>query len=381
MQKKIIYIAGAGLAGCTLARHLADHGYKVIIYERRSHFAGNCFDERCEHTGIMLHKYGPHIFHTDNPEVYEFISRFTTLKNYRHTVKTTAAGRVWSLPVNLHTLNQYWQTSLSPAEARKKLDSEVVTFKHLPSSLEEQAQRLMGKGLYELFIKHYTEKQWGRPSSQIPAHVLSRLPFRFDYSDNYFSQRWQGIPDKGYTEMVRRIVTHSNITVKLNTSCPKHLMKSAASTHHLFWTGPLDAFFFYSEGRLPYRTLEFEEFISDGDWQGCSVMNYADPDVPWTRITEHKHFMPEEKHVKTVCFREYSREASGDDELYYPVHLAAQSCQTDVYVEKAKRLRNVSFLGRLGTFRYQDMDAVIGDALQMAEAYMSGCPNTLPEGL
>ncbi len=378
-MKHSIAIAGAGLAGSTLARMLAENGATVTIYEARSHIAGHCYDARCPQTGIMIHRYGPHIFHTDKQPVWDFLNRFTRFSAYQHRVKTCAQGRIWSLPVNLHTLNQFWNSALSPQQAREKLSTLALLTEEKPVNLQEQALQLMGDDLYQAFFKGYSEKQWGRSALSLPAAILKRLPFRFDYDDRYFRQRWQGIPRQGYTSMIRSMLDHPAITVHLNqplTHADCHRLRQSG---HLFWTGPLDAFFDYEAGRLPYRTLHFEEFITKGDWQGCAVMNYGDASVPWTRITEHKHFMPDEQHELTVCWREYSREAGPGDIPYYPVNLTQSDDLLTHYRQRASALDNVTFIGRLGTFRYQDMDAVVADALQVAQQFMAGCAPIFPE--
>lgn len=376
-----ITVIGAGLAGSTIARVLAEKGYAVTVYEARDHVAGNCHDARCPKTGILIHRYGPHIFHTDNPLVWDFLARFTQFTSYQHRVRTQARGQIWSLPVNLHTLNQFWLTTLSPQEAQTKLSTLTASAQREPHNLEEQALRLMGDDLYQAFFRGYTEKQWGRAASDLPASILRRLPFRFDYDDRYFRQRWQGIPEQGYTNMVNQMLAHPNIQLHLGATVTPALCQVLRQTGHLFWTGPLDAFFNYEAGRLPYRTLDFEEFIVEGDWQGCAVMNYGDAQVPWTRVTEHKHFKPDEQHDHTVCWREFPREAAPGDTLYYPVNLANSDSLLKDYQRRAQALSGVTFLGRLATFRYQDMDAVVADALHAAQQFAAGHLSAFPESM
>lgn len=374
-----VTVVGAGLAGCTLARILAESGIAVTVHESREHIGGNCHDSRCLQTGVMIHRYGPHIFHTDRPEVYAFLERFTQFTDYRHRVRTVANGQVWPLPVNMLTLNQFWGTALSPQQARERLDTLRAPTQEAPEHLEAQALQLMGADLYQLFFKGYTQKQWGRAATSLPASILRRLPFRFNYDDRYFQQARQGIPDKGYTQMALRMLEHPLITLRLNSPVTPLQMQDAGRKSHLFWTGPLDSFFDYEAGRLPYRTLDFEEFTAQGDFQGCAVMNYSDEDVPWTRITEHKHFMPDEHHEQTVCWREFSREAQPEDIPYYPVQQTLDDPLLKHYLKRAEETENVTFIGRLATFRYQDMDAVIWDAMQVAQRFIAGEKLTFPD--
>ncbi|TDS84883.1 UDP-galactopyranose mutase [Rahnella sp. BIGb0236] len=370
-----VTIVGAGLAGCTLARILADNGINVTVLESRDHVAGNCHDSRCPETGVMIHRYGPHIFHTDNPDVFAFLQRFTKFSDYSHRVRTIAKGQVWSLPVNMLTLNQFWKSTLTPQQARDRLETLKISSKNEAEHLEAQALQLMGQELYELFFKGYTQKQWGRSATTLPASILRRLPFRFNYDDRYFQQVRQGIPIKGYTQMASAMLDHPLITVHLNHPVNARQAWDIANHHHLFWTGPLDSFFNYEAGRLPYRTLDFVEFTAQGDFQGCAVMNYSNEEVPWTRITEHKHFMPEEHHEQTVCWREYSREAQPEDVPYYPIRQTRADPILNHYLRLAQEMVNVTFTGRLATYRYQDMDAVIHDAMCIAQQYIAGeCP-------
>ena len=357
-------IVGAGFTGAVLAQELAKAGYKVQVFESRNHIAGNCYSQRDEKTGVMLHKYGPHIFHTDNEEVWNYVNQFTEFMPYINRVKTTSQGQVFSLPINLHTINQYFNKTLNPIEAKSFIQSIADTTIKEPQSFEEQAMKFVGKNLYEAFFKGYTVKQWGVSPTELPASILKRLPVRFNYDDNYFNHKYQGMPKEGYTPIVEALLSHDNIQVHLNTAFN---VDQANDFDHAFYTGPIDACFNYEEGRLGYRTLDFVREDHDGDYQGCAVMNYGDQEVPYTRISEHKHFAPWETHEDTVIFKEYSRECTENDIPYYPIRLINEKAMLNNYIEKAKSQTKVSFLGRLGTYRYLDMDITIAEALYASQ--------------
>lgn len=357
-------IVGAGFTGAVLAQELAKAGHKIEVFESRNHIAGNCFSKRDEKTGVMLHQYGPHIFHTDNEAVWNYVNQYTEFKPYINRVKTTSQERVFSLPINLHTINQYFNKTLSPAEAKAFIQSIADNTIEEPQTFEEQAMKFVGKDLYEAFFKGYTIKQWGVSPTELPASILKRLPVRFNYDDNYFNHKYQGMPKEGYTPIIEALLSHENIQVHLNASFKA---EQAKEFDHVFYTGPIDGWFNYEEGRLGYRTLDFVREDHDGDYQGCAVMNYGDQDVRYTRISEHKHFAPWETHEQTVIFKEYSRECTEDDIPYYPIRLVNEKAMLNVYIEKAKAQTNVSFLGRLGTYRYLDMDVTIAEALDASQ--------------
>lgn len=361
-----ILLVGAGLSGAVIGRELAEAGHDCRIIDSRPHIAGNCHTERDGDTGVMMHVYGPHIFHTDDEDVWDYVNRFARFLPFQNRVKTTAQGQVYSLPINLLTINQFFGTTLRPDEARAFIKEKADTSIADPQTFEEQALRFVGPELYEAFFKGYTEKQWGCSPTELPASILKRLPVRFNYDDNYFFHRFQGIPQDGYTAMVAAILDHTRITVELNTDYHPDM---AADTDHVFWSGPLDGYFDYRLGRLGYRTLDFERFTDEGDYQGCAVMNYGDRDVPYTRITEHKHFSPWESHAGTVCYREYSREAEPGDTPYYPIRLVQEKALLEQYVELARATSGVTFVGRLGTYRYLDMDMTVREALETAEHF------------
>ena len=361
-------MVGAGLSGAVIGRTLAKAGFDITVVDARTHIGGNCHTERDEQTGVLVHAYGPHIFHTDDAEVWDYVNGFATFKPYINRVKTTARGQVYSLPVNLHTINQFFGTTFRPEQARAfiaetQADATIAT----PRTFEEQALKFVGRDLYETFFKGYTTKQWGCHPSELPASILKRLPLRFDYNDNYYRHRFQGLPEHGYTEMIARILEHPSIDVHLGTLFDR---SQAAEYDHVFYSGPLDGFFDYRLGHLGYRTLDFERFTHEGDYQGCAVMNYGDADIPYTRITEHKHFAPWESHEASVCYREYSRACGPDDIPYYPIRQVREKALLADYTALAETAGNTTFVGRLGTYRYLDMDVTIREALDTARGFL-----------
>lgn len=360
-------MVGAGLSGAVAGRVLAEAGHRVTLRDARPHIGGNCHTERDAATGVMVHVYGPHIFHTDDAGVWDYVNRFARFRPYRNRVKTTVRGAVYSMPVNLHTINQFFGLTLRPDEAKLFLEGKADTSITEPRTFEEQALRFVGPELYAAFLEGYTRKQWGCAPADLPASILKRLPVRFDYDDNYFFHAFQGMPEDGYTAMIGRILDHPNITVELNTPVRRD---QVAGFDHVFHSGPLDGWFGARLGNLGYRTLDFERFAYDGDYQGCAVMNYGDADVPWTRITEHKHFAPWESHAGSVLYREYPRACGPDDIPYYPIRLAAEKSLLAEYVALARQETGVTFLGRLGTYRYLDMDVTIREALDCAQLWL-----------
>ncbi len=366
MQKNVL-IVGAGFSGAVIGRLLAEAGHKVTIIDSRPHVAGNCYSERDTETDVMVHTYGPHIFHTDNAEVWEYIKQYTEMMPYVNRVKTTVNGQVFSLPINLHTINQFFHTTCSPTEARKLIDEKSDKTIEEPATFEEQALRFVGKELYEAFFKGYTIKQWGMSPSELPASILKRLPVRFNYDDNYFNHKYQGIPKDGYTVIVDKILAHENISVSLNTRFNE---QSRNEYDHVFYSGALDGFYNYDMGRLGYRTLDFDAFRTEGDYQGCAVMNYGEQEVPYTRITEHKYFAPWENHDKSICYREFSRSCEPEDIPYYPIRQVGEMEMLQNYLDRAEQEANITFVGRLGTYRYLDMDVTIAEALETGRTYL-----------
>lgn len=317
---------------------------------------------------MLVHKYGPHIFHTDNEEVWNYMNRFDTFMPYINRVKATSGGRVFTLPVNLLTINQFYNKTLNPNEARAFIEEIADKSITDPQTFEEQAMRFIGKDLYYAFFYGYTKKQWGLEPKELPASILKRLPVRFNYDDNYFNHRFQGMPKTGYTHIVEGILRHDNIKVDLNCDF-NHAMREHYS--HTFFSGPIDAYFDYKLGQLDYRTLKFESFIVEGDHQGCAVMNYCDQEVPYTRITEHKYFAPWEEHERSICFKEYSKAYQKGDIPYYPIRQVREKALLDKYLELANNENNVSFVGRLGTYRYLDMDVTVKEALETSREFIA----------
>lgn len=373
-MKKNVLVVGAGFSGAVIARQLAENEHKVTVVDARKHVAGNCYSEVDSKTGVTVHTYGPHIFHTDNEEVWSYLSRFTEMMPYINRVKATVAGKVFSLPINLHTINQFFGLTLSPDEAKKFIEGKGESNITDPQSFEEQALRFVGRELYEAFFKGYTIKQWGLSPADLPASILKRLPVRFNYDDNYFNHKYQGMPKNGYTEIVENLLAHENIETKLETFFEKNV---AEAYDHVFYSGPLDAYYEHIYGRLGYRTLDFEKFYYQGDYQGCAVMNYCEKDVPFTRITEHKYFAPWEKHAESVCYKEFSRSCGENDIPYYPIRQVGEMEMLDRYVQLAEKEEKVTFIGRLGTYRYLDMDVTIAEALNTSRLYL----NNIKEGI
>ncbi len=361
-------VVGAGFSGSVIARELSKAGHRVHVFDSRSHVAGNCHTARDTETDIMVHSYGPHIFHTSNERVWQYVRQFDEFVPFVNRVKSIYNGRVYSLPINLMTINAFFGKTLSPKEAAEFIDSLGDKSISDPQTFEEQALRFVGKELYEAFFKGYTQKQWGMHPRELPASILKRLPVRFNYDDNYYSSKFQGIPKNGYTYIVERMLDHPNIEVHLNSSFSR---EQAGDYEHIFYSGPIDAWFGYCEGRLSYRTLDFAVERHLGDYQGNAVINYGNQEVPFTRISEHKHFAPWEHHEKTLIYKEYSRLCAEGDIPYYPIRLVRDKAQLTKYIDLATAESNVTFVGRLGTYRYLDMHITIEEALNVAECFQA----------
>lgn len=365
-MKKYLVI-GAGFSGAVVAEQLSKNKENhIVLIDERSHIGGNCYTERDIETNIMIHKYGPHIFHTDNKVVWDYINQFCEMMPFVNRVKSVYAGQVYSLPINLHTINQFFQKCLTPSEAKEFINEISDSSIAEPSNFEEQAMKFIGKDLYQAFFYGYTKKQWGCDPKELSANILKRLPVRFNYDDNYYLSPYQGIPKNGYTEIFERMLEADNIEVHLNTKFDSNW--NIDEYEHIFYTGPIDAFFDYKFGRLSYRTVYFDKYITEGDYQGNAVINYADSNVPYTRVHEHKHFTPWESHSKTVYFKEYSKETTPDDEPYYPKRMADDMSKLKIYQDEASKLKNFTFLGRLATYRYMDMHHVIAEALNIIKS-------------
>lgn len=362
-----IAVVGAGFSGAVFAREVAEAGLDVDVFDGRDHVAGNCHTSQDETTGVTVHRYGPHLFHTKHRHVVDYLARFVELRPNQHRVRATTASGVYNMPLNLLSMNQFFGTKLGPAAMRRLLDERRDRSIASPANFEEQALSMMGRELYEEFFAGYTRKQWGRSPTDLPASVLKRLPMRFEFDDRYFSDPYEVLPVEGYTFAVERMLTHDRIRVKLSTPVAAPDLDEYG---HVVWTGPIDAYFGHRHGRLAYRTLDFEWTTADHPFQGCSVMNYCEETIPYTRIAEHNYFEPWAQHDRSVVGIEYSRECGPNDIPYYPVRLAEDRSHLAGYVELARATSDVSFLGRLGTYRYLDMDATIDQALGAATTFL-----------
>ncbi|WP_409485116.1 UDP-galactopyranose mutase [Arsenicicoccus dermatophilus] len=371
-----LVVVGAGLFGLTVAQQVAERfDKKVLILDRRSHVGGNAYSEIDPDTGIEVHKYGAHLFHTSNERVWEYVNRFTSFTGYQHRVYTCHRGEVFPMPINLGTINQFFRAAYGPDEARALIREQAAELgDKTPENFVEKGVSLIGRPLYEAFIAHYTAKQWQTDPEKLSADIISRLPVRFTYDNRYFNDRFEGLPAQGYAAWLERMADHDNIEVRLDTDffdASQELSRDAvAGNVPVVYTGPVDRYFDYQEGRLGWRTIDLEEERLDvGDFQGCPVMNYPDADVPFTRILEFRHFHPERQMAqdKTIIHREYSRFATGDDEPYYPVNTPEDREQLLRYRDLAKAQRGVLFGGRLGTYKYFDMHMAIGAALSMVD--------------
>ena len=365
-----LVVVGSGFFGLTIAERCAsDLGLRVLVVERRHHIGGNAYSEPEPETGIEIHRYGAHLFHTSNARVWEYANRFTAFTGYQHRVFTIYKGRVYPLPINLGTICEYFGAAMSPDEARALIAEQAAEVQAgQATNLELKAVSLIGRPLYEAFIRGYTFKQWQTDPADLPAEIITRLPVRYTFNNRYFSDTYEGLPAGGYTAWLERMADHPNIEVRLDTDFAA-LRADAAGSVPVVYTGALDAYFNYAAGELGWRTLDFElEVLATGDFQGTPVMNYADTDVPFTRIHEFRHFHPERDWYpedKTVIMREFSRFASRGDEPYYPINTAADRERLLAYRDLAAREPGVLFGGRLGTYKYLDMHMAIGSALSM----------------
>lgn len=361
-------IIGTGLSGAVLARMLAETSRKSLVIDQRSYIGGNCHTARDDSSGVMEHIYGPHIFNTSDEGVWSYVQRFCTMRPYVNRVKASLGQGVFSMPINLHTINQFFGKRFSPAEAREFIAVQGDQSIGEPANFEQQALKFIGRDLYEAFFHGYTKKQWGCDPVELPASILQRLPVRFNYDDNYYNTRYQGMPEDGYTALIERILDHPNIEVKLDTPWDPAMRDEFKE---VFFTGPLDEFYGYRHGRLGYRTVYWEKKIVTGDHQGNAVINYPGMEVPFTRIHEHKHFAPWESHEKSIVLTEFSKETEADDIPYYPKRLTADKELLTKYLEDARQDEGVYFLGRLATYRYMDMDDVIAEALDFSKRYLT----------
>ncbi|PZR54430.1 UDP-galactopyranose mutase [Xylanimonas oleitrophica] len=371
-----LVVVGSGFFGLTVAERIAEeHGRKVLVIDRRSHIGGNAYSEAEPTTGIEVHRYGAHLFHTSNERVWEYVNRFTQFTSYVHRVYTTHKGEVFPMPINLGTINQFFRAAYGPDAARELIKEQAAELGgKKPENLDEQGVNLIGRPLYEAFIRNYTAKQWQTDPTELPASIISRLPVRYTYDNRYFNDKYEGLPVDGYTAWIERMADHKNIEVRLGVDFFDESQpvskNNVVGNVPVVYTGPVDRYFDYAEGDLSWRTIDLEEEVLPvGDFQGTSVMNYADADVPYTRIHEFRHFHPERDYPtdKTVIMREYSRFAEHGDEPYYPINTAEDRARLLRYRDLAANEKDVLFGGRLGTYKYLDMHMAIGSALSMVD--------------
>lgn len=365
---KTVVIVGAGFYGSVMAERFAnDLGWRVLMLEKRSHVGGNCWSRPDPDTGIEVHTYGPHIFHTSHERCWKYLNQFTAFNEYRHTVWAARKGKVYPLPFGLAAINLLLGRRLAPEEAKAWVQAEVAKAGSAdPKNLEEKALSLIGRPLYEAFVKEYTEKHWGRLATNLPAYIITRLPVRYTYNVGYYNDIWQGIPVGGYGAMFQKMLRHPNIEIRLNSDYFE--FRGRLPPHDLLiYSGPIDQFFDYKHGRMNWRSVRFEKLVFDReDFQGTSVMNECDGDIPYTRTHEFKHFTPELKYEKTVVYREYSYDPKPGDDVYYPVRTDADLAIRAKYKAEAEATdhAHIVFGGRLGAYAYLDMENTISTALE-----------------
>lgn len=361
-------VVGAGLYGAVFAHEAKKAGKTVLVIDKRSNIAGNVYTEEIEK--IHVHKYGAHIFHTNDKKVWNYITKFAEFNRFTNSPVANYKGELYSLPFNMYTFNKMWGV-VTPEEARIKIEEQKKEISRAPHNLEEQAISLVGRDIYEKLIKGYTEKQWGRSCAELPAFIIKRLPVRFTFDNNYFNALYQGIPVEGYTKMVDNLL--KGIEIRLNTEYLENKEELDKLAEKIIYTGPIDAYYGYKLGTLEYRSVRFEtELLNQSNFQGNAAVNYTDEETPWTRIIEHKWFEfgkdSEGNDIpKTIISREYSSEWKLGDEPYYPVNDEKNSVLYRKYKKLAEKESNVTFGGRLGEYKYYDMDATIAAALQMCE--------------
>ena len=373
MPKAIDYlIVGAGLYGAVFARQMADAGKRVLVVDKRPNVGGNVYTETVE--GIHVHKYGAHIFHTNDKRVWDYITRFAEFNRFTNSPVANYRGELYSLPFNMYTFNKMWGV-VTPQEAEAKIAEQRAEITGEPRNLEEQAISLVGRDIFEKLVKGYTEKQWGRDCRELPAFIIKRLPVRLTFDNNYFNALYQGIPVGGYTKLVEALLDGIEVRLNVDYLAEKEALDALAET--VVYTGPIDAYFDFRLGQLEYRSVRFEtELLDQPNFQGNAAVNYTDRETPWTRIIEHKWFQFGKADdgsdlPKTVISREYSSEWKPGDEPYYPVNDEKNTRLYQSYRALADAESNVIFGGRLGEYRYYDMDAVIAAALQRAEGELN----------
>lgn len=353
-------IVGCGMFGCVFARSVAERGKRVLLVDKRDHIGGNCYTE--EVAGVHVHRFGPHIFHTNSEAVWRFVNRFTKFNNYRHRGVVCVGERLYSFPINLLTLHQMWGVR-TPAEAEAKLAAVRIVADNA-DDLESWILSQVGRELYETFVRGYTLKQWGREPRELPAAIIRRIPIRLTYDDRYFDDLYEGIPRGGYTRMFENMLDHPNISVETGIDYFADASRLRGLCETLVYTGKIDEFFDYRFGQLDYRSLRFESEILDGDFQGAAIVNYTDASVPFTRIVEHKHFDPQPG-SRTVITREFPQAYDASQTPYYPIR---DACNTAIYerYRAAAAESGVLFGGRLGTYQYYDMHQVVAQAMTLA---------------
>lgn len=362
MEKYDYLIVGAGLFGAVFAHEATAAGKKCLVLERRGHIGGNCYTEEIE--GIQVHKYGAHIFHTSDKYVWDFINRFAEFNNYVNSPIANYMGEIYNMPFNMNTFSKMWGIS-TPQEAKAMIEEQRKEISGEPQNLEEQAISLVGRDIYEKLVKGYTEKQWGRPCAELPASIIKRLPVRFTYDNNYFNDRYQGIPIGGYTAIIEKLLAGCDI--RLDTDFIAEREKYSGMAGKIIYTGMIDEYYDFCYGALEYRSVSFESEVVDTDnYQGVAVVNYTDSDTPYTRVIEHKHF-DFGKQSKTVISREYPAEWKPGMEPYYPINNLKNQAVYEKYAELAKRESKVIFGGRLGEYKYHDMKDAISGALALAK--------------
>ncbi|MBA1835115.1 UDP-galactopyranose mutase [Corynebacterium wankanglinii] len=391
-----LIVVGSGFFGLTVAEQAASElGKRVLVVEKRSHIGGNAYSENEPETGIEVHKYGAHLFHTSNERVWEYVNRFTDFTDYQHRVFAMHDGTAYQFPMGLGLINQFFGRYYSPEEAKKLIEEQREGLDPAAATnLEERGIALIGKPLYDAFVKHYTAKQWQTDPTDLPPEIISRLPVRYTFNNRYFNDTYEGLPVDGYAAWLERMASSDLIDVRLDTDWfeVRDEVRAALPDAPVVYTGPLDQYFDYAEGRLGWRTLDFEqEVLEVGDFQGTPVMNYNDADVPYTRIHEFRHFHPERSEYpsdRTVIVKEYSRFAEDDDEVYYPINTPEDREKLEAYrrlaADESER-NNVLFGGRLGTYQYLDMHMAIAAALtlfdnQLRPFFESGAPLSQPRG-
>lgn len=361
IRKYDYLIVGAGLFGATFAYEMTKFGKKCLVIDKRKTIAGNIYTEIKDK--IHIHKYGAHIFHTSNKKIWDYINKFDEFNNYINSPIANYKGEIYNLPFNMNTFNKLWGV-ITPEEAKLKIESQKIKYEQ-PKNLEEQALSLVGTDIYKKLIKDYTEKQWGKNCDELPSLIIKRIPLRFTYNNNYFNDVYQGIPKNGYTEIINKML--KGIEVKLNTNYKENEKELKKLANKIIYTGAIDEYYGYKYGKLEYRTLKFEEEeLQEEDFQGNAVVNYTSKNVKYTRIIEHKHFNKNEQINKTIITREYPETWNENKERYYPINDIKNNKLYEKYNEIAKKEKNIVFGGRLGLYKYLDMDDVISLSLELA---------------